>query len=381
MIHREITNEAKSALKQYPILTITGPRQSGKTTLAKQLFSSKPYFSLEDPDIRLLAENDPRGFLVNFPNGGIIDEIQRVPSLINYLQTYTDEKSKPGQFILTGSKQFKLIENITQSLAGRTNILKLLPFSLSELKQYKEKLSVDALLSGGCFPRVWEMGMDPYKAYRNYIETYVEKDLKQLIQIKELSLFQKFLSLIAGRIASLCNFTQLSNEVGVSVPTIEKWLSVLEASYILFRLPPWFDNISKRLVKTPKIYFYDTGLATYLLNIENSDQLKRDPLRGALFENFVIVEKYKKRFNKGLDTNYYFFRDKTGNEVDILQKNGHLLKATEIKSAATFNSDFLKGVKYLQKLYPDRISESEVVYGGDRAIEFHMTKIVPLIEI
>ena len=350
--------------KAFPVITITGPRQSGKTTLSKQLFNELPYYSLENPDIRLFAETDPRAFLKQFPNGAILDEIQNVPQLLSYLQQIVDENKGKVLFVLTGSNQFSLMNKITQSLAGRTVIFKLLPFSFNEIPGFKTK-TTDEIILKGFYPTIQSNDISPHIFYRSYYETYLERDVRQLIQVKDLSLFQKFMKLCAGRVANLYNASTLATETGVAVNTIRSWISILEASYVLVRLTPYYENINKRLIKAPKLYFYDTGLAAYLLGIENTIQMSRDPLRGALFENMVIIEFLKRRFNKGLDHNLYFYRDSHHFEIDLVQKQGNELIPHEIKSAQTLHPDFLKGLKRFKKIFSDRIKNMYLIYDGD----------------
>ncbi len=364
-VHRHIETILGQVVRQYPIITITGPRQSGKTTLVRHLFPDKHYVSLENPDQREMALNDPRAFLKSIESGAILDEIQRAPLLLSYLQELVDTTPQPGRFILTGSNQFMMLDKITQSLAGRTVILKLLPFSIAEIKAVTTDFTTDAFLYHGFYPGIYVNQLNPTIAYRSYFETYIERDLRQLSQVKDLMLFQKFVRLCAGRIGQIFNAHQLSNEVGVSVPTIKSWLSLLQTSYIVFLLPPYFENIKKRLIKSPKLYFYDVGLASYLLGIESPEQISRDPLRGNLFENLVLSELIKTRINKGLDMNLYFFRDQHQNEVDVVFKRGSLFTTAEIKSAQTFTSHFLKGLLYFRKLFPQRIENEFLIYDGD----------------
>ncbi|MHB2156515.1 ATP-binding protein [Calditrichota bacterium GD2] len=351
--------------RQYPAITITGPRQSGKTTLARRLFPQKQYISLENPDVREMATIDPRAFLKTVETGAILDEIQRAPELLSYLQQIIDASTEKGKYILTGSNQFSLLNTISQSLAGRTVLLKLLPFSLTEIADYIRSFSSDDLMYHGFFPAIYKESLNPTLFYRSYYETYIERDLRQVTQVKDLLLFQKFVRLCAGRIAQTFNANQLANEVGVSVPTIKSWLSILQTSFIVFLLPPYFENIRKRLIKSPKLYFYDVGLAVYLLGIENPLQLTRDPLRGALFENMVIAELLKARFNRSLDANFYFYRDHHQNEVDVVFKQGSSFTIAEIKSAQTFSRHFLKGLHYFQKLFPDRTIQKFLIYDGE----------------
>lgn len=364
LIKRELEPELKSSAKQYPVVTITGPRQSGKTTLARRAFPRYRYVNLEEPDTRELAQSDPRAFLSGAEKGMILDEIQRVPELLSYIQGIVDNRKKKGQFILTGSRNFELMESVTQSLAGRTAILNLLPLSIAELKRTKLDNVVDQYLLKGFYPRVYAEKLDPYKAYRNYFQTYIERDLRSLISVKDLRAFQKFVTLCAGRVGQIFNASALSSEVGVSVPTISSWVSILQESYIVFLLPPYFTNVSKRLIRSPKIYFYDVGLAVYLLGIENLTQMSRDPLRGPLFENMVIVELMKHRFNGGLDHGLYFFRDDKQHEADVIIPFGTDLVAIEIKSSLTFHQDFLKGLKHIRNFFKKKTVRSIVVYAG-----------------
>ncbi|MFH2143249.1 MAG: ATP-binding protein [Bacteroidota bacterium] len=365
-IKREIEKELIFLSKQYPVITIIGPRQSGKTTLAKKVFFEYGYYSLESPDIRSIAQEDPRGFLSTDKKGLILDEIHHSPELVSYIQEIVDNKQNKVQYILTGSSNISVLYRITQSLAGRTAILRLLPLSIKELKKNVARFSTNELLIHGFYPVVHADRREPTRTYRNYYETYLERDVRQLINLKDLRTFQTFIRLCAGRIGNLFNASALAGEVGVSVPTIKSWLSVLEASFVIFLLPPYHENIGKRLTKTPKLYFYDVGLASYLLGIENSNQISRDPLRGALFENMIVAELLKARYNIGKDNNLYFYRDSNGNEVDVLQKNGNELTAIEIKSSGTFNSGFLKNIKYIEKLFGDKLTQQNLIYSGEQ---------------
>lgn len=365
-LKREIEPELLDLASQYPVVMITGPRQAGKTSLAQKTFPDKPYFSLENPDVREQISADPRAFFSANPDGAIIDEFQRYPDILSYIQGVVDEKRLKGQFILTGSNNVTMLSHVTQSLAGRVAILKLLPFTIGEVSGIAKDYLADDFLLNGFYPGIYSEGLNPVKAYRNYYETYVERDIRQLIQVKDLIYFQRFVKLCAGRVGQLFNASSLATEVGVSSMTIHSWLSALEATFVVFMVQPWSANISKRMVKTPKLYFYDVGLASYLLGIENVTHVATHPLRGALFENMVTLELLKKRYNAGLDNNLYFYRDNHGNEVDILQESGYQLNLFEIKSGQTFTSHYLKGLDYLRKLIPDRISGSNLIYSGDQ---------------
>lgn len=360
---RDIEKEALELAADYPVLTITGPRQSGKTTLARHIFKDLPYFSFENPDLRSLVINDPRKFLSHLTKGAIFDEIQNVPDILSYLQEIVDDRKNKILFVITGSNHFAVMQKVTQSLAGRTGILKLLPFNLMETGR-KNSLSTNELLIKGFYPAVYKSKLSSPKIYRNYYETYLQKDVRQLIQIKDLNIFDKFIRICAGRTGSLLNTANIANETGLSMPTIKSWLSVLEASYILMLLPPFYENIKKRMIKSPKLYFYDVGLASYLLGIDDKDQMSRDPLRGALFENMVIMEIVKYRYNSGLDHNLSFFRDSHHNEIDVVFRHGRKLTSVEIKSSQTFNPDFMKGLDYFKSLFSERVERDLLIYDG-----------------
>ncbi|PKP48894.1 MAG: AAA family ATPase [Bacteroidetes bacterium HGW-Bacteroidetes-11] len=363
-LRREIEKEVLEMSSHYPVLTITGPRQSGKTTLVKHLFGNLPYYNFENPDIRALVASDPRSFLKQNNNGAILDEIQNLPELLSYLQQVVDENRDSVKFILTGSNQFSLMNNVTQSLAGRTAIIKLLPLSLKEIGDGTKATTNDLMLKG-FYPGVYAQNLLPYKAYRNYYETYIERDLHKLIKVNDLSQFQHFVRICAGRAGNLVNLSAIANETGVAVGTVKSWIAVLEASYIVFLLQPFSDNINKRMIKSPKIYFFDVGLLCFLLGIEDANQLSRDPLRGAIFENMVVVELMKKRFNKGLDSNLFFYRDSNHSEVDIIRRHGMDLQPIEIKSSVTFHPDFLKQFSQFYKTFEGRTIDPFLVYDGD----------------
>jgi len=363
-IHREIENEIHSLSKSYTVITITGPRQSGKTTLARYLFPGLPYFSFENPDIRNLAMYDPRNFLGRIINGAVLDEIQHVPEITSYLQQITDEQKGKVNFILTGSNQFQMMNRVSQSLAGRTAIIKLLPFSISELGS-KYAMATDDYLYSGFYPAVYSDQINPTIAMRNYYETYLQRDLRQLIMIKDLSIFDRFIRVCAGRAGNLFNASAIANEVGISVPTVKNWLSILETSFIVMMIYPYYENIGKRLVKTPKLYFYDTGLLSYLLGIEEPGHVSRDPLRGAIFENMVVMELVKKRFNRGLDAPFMYYRDSHQNEIDLVFQKGRELILIEIKSSQTFSAHFLKSFTMANKFWGERIVGKYLIYDGD----------------
>ncbi len=379
LINRTIENILLSLSSKYPVITITGPRQSGKTTLCRKVFAHKPYANLESPDIRQFAIDDPRGFLAQYPDGAILDEIQRAPDLVSYIQPLVDEDQREGLFILTGSQQFEVSNTINQSLAGRTALVKLLPFSIGELQSKGSLPEIDSLIYHGFYPRIWDKQLNPSQALGDYFETYIERDLRQLISIKDLNLFQRFIKLCAGRTGQLLNINSLANDTGISHTTAGNWISILEASYIIFLLQPYYRNTSKRLVKSPKLYFYDVGLATFLLGIENVLQVSRDPLRGNLFENMVIVEALKYRFNQGKRSNLYFYRDSKGSEVDLLLVNGADIFPIEIKAGMTITREYFKGLHHIAKVFPSEISKgSGLVYAGDRKQQQTDVLVVPI---
>lgn len=365
LYHRTIEKELKGAAKQYPVVTITGPRQSGKTTLVRELFPKKAYVNLEAPDTRAFAETDPRGFLSQFPKGAIFDEIQQVPELLSYIQVDVDEIKQAGRFILTGNHQLALHEAVSQSLAGRTAILNLLPLTIPELISAGFNFTLDEYLLKGFFPRIYADKLDPTKAYRNYLQTYIERDVRQMHHIRDLKTFQNFLKLCAGRIGSVLNRESLGNDAGISGVTVNQWLSILEASFILFQLPPYFENFGKRVIKAPKLYFSDVGLAAYLLGIETPEQLSRDPLKGFLVENLVVLELMKARLNKGLEPQLYYYRDNHQNEVDVIFKQAQHLIPIEIKASQTFHPGFLKGLHFYQKLVGIRAPRGFLIYAGE----------------
>lgn len=365
MIQREILKELLLLLKEYPVVTVLGPRQAGKTTLVRDILKGYAYANLEQPEIRELAKTDPKAFLAQFPGKVILDEIQRSPELLSYIQILVDSRPGNGQVILTGSHQLQLHEAVSQSLAGRTALLSLLPLSIRELEHAAIKFeSWQEYAFHGFLPRIYDQAQRPTRAYSNYFQTYVERDLRQLIHIKNISLFEKFMKLLAGRVGQLMNYSAMANDVGVDVKTIQNWFSILEASFILFKLPPYFENFGKRIVKAPKYYFVDTGLLCFLLDIEKPEQLARDPLVGHIFENMMVMECVKSLSNQGRKASLYFYRDNNGNEIDLLHKSGNRLQAIEIKSASTFSDSQLKGLKRFQNISQNE-ADMYLIYNGD----------------
>jgi uncharacterized protein len=364
LIKRKLSKELHVLLQEYPIVTVLGPRQAGKTTLVQQELPDYAYVSLEDPDERMLATEDPRAFLRRYPGNTIFDEVQRVPMLLSYLQGIVDNEQKNGRFVLTGSHQLELRAAVAQSLAGRTGLLHLLPLSIDELTQAGKAFGgFEDYVIHGFLPRVHSQNQRPFRAYANYYQTYIERDVRQLIELKDVSLFEKFIKLLAGRVGQLMDYQALSNAVGVTTKTIKQWLSVLEASYVVVKLPPYFENFGKRVVKSPKYFFADVGLLAYLLGIETPNQVLRDPLLGSIFENLVVIDVLKQRYNSGYDANLYFFRDSNGNEIDLLCKTSSGLVGIEIKAAATWHGKFAKQlVRFATNNHP--LYKSLVVYNG-----------------
>lgn len=370
MIDRKLRTKLLDLVSKYPIVTLTGPRQSGKSTLLRTIFPDYLYVSLEDLDTRLFATEDPRGFLTTYPNKTIIDEVQRVPELFSNLQTHVDKENKEGMYLLAGSHNFLLMESINQSLAGRTAILRLLPFSHDEMKIGNIlPNTIDEEIFKGNYPRLYDKNIAPIDFYPFYIQTYVERDVRLIKNIGDLSKFIRFIKLCAGRIGQLLNLSGLANECGVSVSTATAWMSLLEASYIIYLLKPDHNNYAKRLVKSPKLYFYDTGLACSLLEIKSVEQVSTHFLRGGLFENLVINEFVKESLNKGEEPNLTFWRDSTGNEVDLLQTDGGKQKAYEIKSGATYSSDYFKGISKWAKLSGAKPDQCFAIYAGDKSMK------------
>lgn len=365
MIPRNISAHLLKLASQYPVISVSGPRQSGKTTLVKQLFPHLQYVNFEDLELRTLALQDPKQFLNRYSGGLILDEAQYVPNLFSYVQLEADRRGKTGEFVLTGSQNFLLMEKITQSLAGRVAIFNLLPFSVDELAGTGHGLEkVDDYLFKGMYPRLFEVAADPAFYYPNYIQSYIERDVRQLVNVSDLSKFRSFTEVCASRIGQLYNQSSMGNELDIDHKTANRWFSILETSFIAFTLRPYHRNYNKRITKSPKLYFYDTGIVCSLLGIRTPQQLERHPLKGQLFENFVIVEMLKYFLNKGFRPNLYFWRDQTGNEVDLLVDEGGKLFPIEIKSAQTFRPDFFKGVHFFNKISGNAPRQGYVVYGG-----------------
>ena len=376
MLNRLIEEKLLKMAEKFPVIAITGPRQSGKTTLCKKLFRDYIYVSLENPDVRNFAETDPRGFMEEYSNKVIIDEVQNVPKLFSYIQGVVDETGQTGQFILTGSQNFLLLERISQSLAGRVYLYHLLPFSYNEIKlKYKPSLSSN-IFKGG-YPRMYERKIEPADFFPSYVQTYLERDVRNILNVKDIALFSSFLKICAGRIGQIFNSSSISNELGIDHKTVKRWLTLLEASFVLFRLQPWHTNFNKRLVKSPKIYFYDTGLACHLLGLKKQEEIKTHFANGLLFENYVITEYIKNTWNQGNSLSSYFWRDSKGKEIDILIEKGRQLKIVEIKSAKTIRPNFFDGVNYFEKIARGYSIQKHIIYGGSEMRKQFNTQILP----
>ncbi|MBX3055539.1 MAG: ATP-binding protein [Anaerolineae bacterium] len=369
MIARTLTAKLLDLIPKFPVITVTGPRQSGKTTLVRAVFTDLPYVSLEEPDIRQFALQDPRGFLANFPQGAVLDEVQRTPELFSYIQTVVDtEERRP--YILTGSANFLLLEQISQSLAGRAAVLTLLPFSLMELKQagYSYDHPESAMFNGQ-YPPIYDRQIPPTDFFPAYLQTYVERDVRLLKNITDLNAFVQFTQLCAGRVGQLLNLASLANDAGISPNTAKAWLSVLEASYVVYQLRPYHQNFNKRLIKSPKLYFYDVGLVCSLLGIRDVSQLQTHYLKGALFKNLVVGEFIKQAYNRGEHAYPYFWQDSRGNEIDCLLANGDAgIKLVEIKAGKTVTDSYFRNIRYWQNL-AGKTATAYVVYGGDRSLQ------------
>lgn len=362
-IPRLITPRIEEASQFFPVIVITGPRQVGKSTLCRHIFPTYNLYNLEDAALRMSVREDPKGFLAHCGAFTIIDEVQHIPELLSYIQVIVDEHPD-RRFILTGSSNFALLESISQSLAGRSAVFTLMPFSLKELEEYKQT-ATDEMMIGGFYPAVRANGMPYGLFYSNYYTLYVERDVRQIKEILNLPEFEQFMRLVAGRVGSELNAAALSNAIGISAPTVKKWFGLLQTSYIATPLYPYYANIGKRLSKMPKIYFYDTGLLCFLLDISTPQQLAVHPLRGAIFENMIITEMLKDRFNKARRPNLTFYRENAGREVDVVEEEGQTLTLTEIKSSSTFNKDFLRNLNYLKTLLGDKVIDTRVIYDGD----------------
>lgn len=366
MLQRELKKAIIELRKEYPVLAILGPRQSGKTTLAKMTFPKYKYINLEEPAVREYAISDPRGFLSDNKTGLIIDEIQRVPDLLSYLQAMVDNEKKMGKYIITGSQNFLLMQNISQSMAGRVALFKLLPLSLSEIFTTDLKyIDYEGFVFKGFYPVLYQNKIQTSVYYKNYIQTYIEKDIRQIKNITDLNMFQKFVKLCAARAGGILNLSSLADDCGINHNTARAWIGVLEASFIIFLLPPFYKNFGKRLIKSPKLYFYDTGILCNLLGIADAEQLKSHYLKGSIFENFIIVEIFKHIYNQGREPSIYFWQDKHGKEIDCILENGSSHFPLEIKSGKTISSDYFNNLKYYEKIAGSSYNEGFLIYGGD----------------
>ncbi len=351
MVPRMAKDKILEMATKYPVLLFTGPRQSGKTTLSKVLFPEHQYVNLENPDNREFAQSDPRGFLAIYKKV-IIDEAQNVPELFSYIQQIVDDKNEPGQYILSGSQNFLLLEKITQSLAGRVYIIELLPLSYAELSQV-QKTDLPTLLLQGGYPRIYDKQISANDFFPSYIKTYIERDVRPIANVQNLALFRKFMTLCAHHVGQLFVANNIAKQLGVDLKTVKNWLSILETSYIAFTLNPYHNNLSKRIIKTPKLYFYDVGLAAFMLGIENEEELLISKYKGAIFENFVLLEMMKNHYAQGIHRNYSFWRDSNQNEIDLLIEKGKQVACVEMKYSQTVKQEFIKSLHYLDKIKGD----------------------------
>lgn len=398
MIPRRITGKLKQSARNYPVVTVTGPRQSGKTTLVKSVFKQYDYVSLENPEQRALCLDDPIGFLRQFKGPVILDEVQRTPDIFSYIQGVVDEKDKPGQFILTGSQNFLLLETVTQTLAGRCAVLHLHPFSFDELNgrkgielsklgnkckriEYSPSENLFDVLFTGFYPRIHDKGLDPQDWLGNYFQTYLERDLRTVINVGDAEVFRRFVRLCAGRSGGLLNMSSIASDCGISHTNVRRWISVLESSFLVTLLRPHHRNFRKRLIKSPKLYFLDPGLLCYLLGIRSSEELSLHSMRGAVFESFIISESLKKRADAGKEADLYFWRDSAGHEIDMVVEEGERLIPVEIKSGETFSTDFLKGIHYWRKISDKPKTPAAVIYGGDTSFVHKETAVRSWFEV
>ncbi|HPD31824.1 MAG TPA: ATP-binding protein [Phycisphaerae bacterium] len=379
MIKRDLEPRLKKAAKSFPAVTLTGPRQSGKSTLCQAVFADHPVANLESPDVRAFASEDPRAFLAQFPKGAIIDEVQRCPQILSYLQGMIDAERKPGRWILTGSQNLALLESVSQSLAGRTAVMQLLPLVHGEVRRFKRHpRSLDEVIFSGSYPGVFDRKLDPKDWYASYVATYVERDVRTVSNVGDLTSFQRFLGICAGRTAQMLNMSSLASDCGIAQPTVKAWLSVLETCFIAFRLPAFSGNIAKRLVKMPKLHFLDSGLVCWLLGIRSADELRTHPLRGAVFESWVVSEILKHRVNQGEHGHLFYYRDQHGIEADLIVEQGRKLTIVEAKAGQTVTGDMLKSARRVQEiLKPLRQTEAIVIHGGSAAQSRDEVKLVP----